>query len=164
MTQHPAYHALPFPWRAVYTVTEHCHAQDKLEHLQTLLTQSTALTHVLMIAAESGCVDEALPATLEVLHGYVETALAMFASWHEAWQAHQAEAEAKRRAGGHRPLPPDAEEALAELRALLEQYDTPEGKLRTALLGLARVVVSPAAIPRDASPATPPDSPGEEGP
>jgi hypothetical protein len=139
MTQHPPYHALPFPLRAAYTVTEHCHAQDKLEHLQTLLMQSTALTRVLMVAAESGHVDEELPATLEVLHGYVEAALAMFASWQEAWQAHQAEAEAKRHAWVHRPLPPDVEEALAELRTLLEQYDTPEGKLRTALLGFARL-------------------------
>ena len=93
MTHHSAYHALPFPWRAVSTVTEPCDAQGKFEHLQTLLTQSAALTHVLMIAAESGCVDEALPVTLEVLHGYVEAALAMFASWREAGQAPQAEAE-----------------------------------------------------------------------
>ena len=93
MTHHSTYHALPFPWRAVSTVMEPGHAQDKFEHLQTLLTQSAALTHVLMIAAESGCDAEALPVTLEVLHGHIKAALALFASWHEAGQAPQAEAE-----------------------------------------------------------------------
>jgi hypothetical protein len=68
---------------------------ETFEHIRILLEQSTGLARVLRIAAGSGeLLEEEMPASLDVLHGYCSTTLALFVRWQEAWAA---EAKARRR-------------------------------------------------------------------
>jgi hypothetical protein len=145
--------SLPYPLNEVHTASDVRCSGGTLDHVSTLLEQSLGVASALTIAARSEdmIAQDGAPG-LWVLRGYIESTLAIIEDWQQAWEARRKAqreaAEAQRHAWVHRPLPQAADEALVELRTLLEQYDSPEMALLTALVRVVRICVPDSAIPQ----------------
>ena len=124
MSDHCVVTALPFPLNRVLPAEDLPPDWDMFNYLTTLLEQMAAQALVCQLAADAGVeVGEELGTTLEVLHGYCTTTLAMVKRWEAAGQTPR-RATPPTRPGDAPMAPHETPEAMrAALHSLVERVN-----------------------------------------